>query len=117
MFFRNIYGHHAFYLDTRYHIVDELTGEHTYAKVSEANSTQEYRSYSHGVFLRNAHGQEVVMNPRGLTWRTIGGSIDLTFYSGPSALDVTKQYQRSTVGYCSLVFPFGITSFMISFLC
>ncbi|KAL3464154.1 glycosyl hydrolases family 31-domain-containing protein [Aspergillus heterothallicus] len=94
----NIYGHHAFYLDTRYHTVDALTDKHTYLKASEADNTQEYRSYSHGVFLRNAHGQEVVLNPRGLTWRTIGGNIDLTFYSGPSAADVTKQYQRSTVG-------------------
>ncbi|KAL2799144.1 glycosyl hydrolases family 31-domain-containing protein [Aspergillus keveii] len=99
----NIYGHHAFYLDTRYHIVDEMTGEHTYVKSSEADSSQEYKSYSHGVFLRNAHGQEVVMNPRGLVWRTIGGSIDLTFYSGPTASDVTKQYQRSTVGLPAMV--------------
>ncbi|KAL5343686.1 glycosyl hydrolases family 31-domain-containing protein [Aspergillus crustosus] len=95
---RNIYGHHAFYVDTRYFVVDEQTGEHTYAKSSEADAAQEYTSYSHGVFLRNAHGQEVILNPQGLTWRTIGGSVDLTFYSGPSVEDVTKQYQQSTVG-------------------
>ncbi|KAL2835120.1 glycosyl hydrolases family 31-domain-containing protein [Aspergillus cavernicola] len=95
---RNIYGHHAFYLDTRYYTVNERTGEHTYVKSNEADATQDYISYSHGVFLRNAHGHEVIMNRRGLTWRTIGGSIDLTFYSGPTAADVTKQYQRSTVG-------------------
>jgi hypothetical protein len=35
----------------------------------------------HGVFSRNAHGQEVVMNPEGLKWRSLGGSIDLTFYN------------------------------------
>ncbi|KAL3475634.1 glycosyl hydrolases family 31-domain-containing protein [Aspergillus californicus] len=93
----NIYGHHAFYLDTRYFTVEE-TGEYTYVKSSETEATQAYTSFSHGVFLRNAHGQEVIMNPRGLTWRTIGGSIDLTFYSGPTQADVTKQYQRSTVG-------------------
>ncbi|KAL4872901.1 hypothetical protein BDV12DRAFT_112743 [Aspergillus spectabilis] len=95
---RNIYGHHAFYVDTRYYTVDEQTREHTYVKSAEADGLQEYTSYSHGVFLRNAHGQEVVMNPQGLIWRTIGGSIDLTFYSGPSVEDVTKQYQKSTVG-------------------
>lgn len=55
-------------------------------------------SYSHGVFLRNAHGQEVILDPQGLTWRTIGGAIDLTFYSGPTVAEVTKQYQQSTVG-------------------
>ncbi|KAL2870834.1 glycoside hydrolase family 31 protein [Aspergillus lucknowensis] len=94
----NIYGHHAFYLDTRYHTFDELTGEQTYVKASETDPSQHYISYSHGVFLRNAHGQEVILNPQGLTWRTIGGNIDLTFYSGPTAADVTKQYQHSTVG-------------------
>ncbi|KAL4919930.1 glycosyl hydrolases family 31-domain-containing protein [Aspergillus aurantiobrunneus] len=94
----NIYGHHAFYVDTRYHQVDEQTGEHTYVKSSDADPGQAYTSYSHGVFLRNAHGQEVILNPKGLTWRTIGGSIDLTFYSGPTVAEATKQYQRSTVG-------------------
>ncbi|KAI9368798.1 glycosyl hydrolases family 31-domain-containing protein [Aspergillus egyptiacus] len=93
----NIYGHHAFYLDTRYFAVDEA-GEHAYVKSSEADTIQDYVSYSHGVFLRNAHGQEVILAPQGLTWRTIGGSVDLTFYSGPTAADVTKQYQHGTVG-------------------
>lgn len=98
MLTRNIYGHHAFYVDTRYYTVDEQTGEHTYVKSSEADATQDYVSYSHGIFLRNAHGQEVILNPKGLTWRTIGGSIDLTFYSGPTVAEVMEQYQRSTVG-------------------
>ncbi|KAL4970759.1 glycosyl hydrolases family 31-domain-containing protein [Aspergillus stella-maris] len=93
----NIYGHHAFYVDTRYYSVDDA-GQQTYVKASVADAAQEYTSYSHGVFLRNAHGQEVIFNPQGLTWRTIGGSIDLTFYSGPTVADVTKQYQTSTVG-------------------
>ncbi|KAL4932677.1 glycoside hydrolase family 31 protein [Aspergillus undulatus] len=97
----NIYGHHAFYVDTRYYSVDD-TGGRTYVKASEADATQDYTSYSHGVFLRNAHGQEVILNPQGLTWRTIGGSIDLTFYSGPTVADVTKQYQTSTVGLPAL---------------
>ncbi|PTU24247.1 hypothetical protein P175DRAFT_0513260 [Aspergillus ochraceoroseus IBT 24754] len=94
----NVYGHHAFYLDSRYYSVDEHTKEHTYVKSSESDPSHEYVSYSHGVFLRNAHGQEVILNPHGLTWRTVGGSIDLTLYSGPSAADVTKQYQLSTIG-------------------
>ncbi|KAL4993786.1 glycosyl hydrolases family 31-domain-containing protein [Aspergillus recurvatus] len=93
----NIYGQHAFYVDTRYFTVDEA-GKHTYVKSSDADPSQTYTSYSHGVFLRNSHGHEVVLNPQGLTWRTIGGSIDLTFYSGPTVAEATKQYQRSTVG-------------------
>ncbi|RDW81045.1 glycoside hydrolase family 31 protein [Aspergillus mulundensis] len=93
----NIYGQHAFYVDTRYYAVDG-NGKQAYVKSSEADPTQSYTSYSHGVFLRNSHGHEVVLNPQGLTWRTIGGSIDLTFYSGPTVAEVTMQYQRSTVG-------------------
>ena len=49
------------------------------------------------------------MNPEGLKWRTLGGSIDLTFYSGPSQADVTKNYQLSTIGLPALqqYFTFG----------
>ncbi|KAL4891029.1 glycosyl hydrolases family 31-domain-containing protein [Aspergillus ambiguus] len=94
----NIYGQHPFYLDTRYFKVDKHDGSHTLVKTSETDVSEEYVSYSHGVFMRNAHGQEVVLNPKGLTWRTIGGSIDLTFYSGPTQTEVTQQYQKSTIG-------------------
>lgn len=93
----NIYGHHAFYLDTRY-FRKGRDGDYTLVKASEADSAKEYVSFSHGVFLRNAHGQEVLLRSKGLTWRTLGGSIDLTFYAGPTQADVTKQYQLSTVG-------------------
>jgi hypothetical protein len=55
-------------------------------------------SLSHGVFLRNAHGQEVLLRPQSITWRTLGGSIDLYFYSGPSQAEVSKNYHTSTVG-------------------
>jgi alpha-glucosidase len=50
------------------------------------------------VFFRNAHGHEVKLQPGRLTWRTIGGSIDLYFYAGPTAATVTQSYQRSTIG-------------------
>ena len=55
-------------------------------------------SYSHGVFLRNAHGHEALLRPQSLTWRTLGGSIDLYFYAGPSATDVISSYQKTTIG-------------------
>lgn len=93
----NIYGQHPFYLDTRYYKVDKH-GSHTLVKTDKADASEEYVSYSHGVFLRNAHGQEVLLNPKGVTWRTLGGSIDLTFYAGPSQVQVTQQYLKSTVG-------------------
>jgi alpha-glucosidase len=39
----------------------------------------------------------------------LGGNIDLYFYSGPSAEEVTKSYQKSTVGLPALqqYFTFG----------
>ncbi|KAA8648813.1 hypothetical protein EYZ11_004025 [Aspergillus tanneri] len=92
----NIYGQHPFYLDTRYYKQEH--GPHVLSKSSKIDKSQEYVSYSHGVFLRNAHGQEVLLRSQNLTWRLLGGSIDLTFYAGPTQADVTKQYQLSTVG-------------------
>lgn len=62
------------------------------------DTTAEFTAYSHGVYLRNAHGQDVLLRPEGITWRTLGGSLDLYFYSGPSATDVIQSYQVSTVG-------------------
>ena len=67
-------------------------------KPGESDPTQDYAAYSHGVFLRNAHGQEVITKPDSLVWRTLGGSVDLTIYSGPSQEEVTKNYQISTIG-------------------
>lgn len=94
----NIYGQHPFYLDTRYYKVDGPNKTHTIVKSSEADPSEDYVSYSHGVFLRNSHGQEVLLRDQRLTWRTLGGSIDLTFYAGPTQVEVTKQYQLSTIG-------------------
>ena len=96
--YRNIYGTHPFYLDTRYYEVDSKQGTYTLLTTNETDQSKEYTSFSHGVFLRNAHGQEVLLRPEGITWRTLGGSIDLYFYSGPTQADVTKSYQTSTVG-------------------
>lgn len=84
---RNIYGSHPFYLETRY--FDESGALWT---SNEAHPETQYTSSSHGVYLRNAHGQEVLLRPDNITWRTIGGSIDLYFFSGPSQPEVTSQY-------------------------
>lgn len=78
--------------------MDKKDGSHILATRDKVDHSEEYVSYSHGVFMRNAHGQEVVLHPEGLTWRTIGGSIDLTFYAGPTQVDVTREYQKSTIG-------------------
>ncbi|KXX75580.1 Alpha-glucosidase [Madurella mycetomatis] len=92
----NIYGSHPIYLDTRYFTTDD-SGSLTYA-ADATDKAAKYVSYTHGVFLRNAHGQEVLLRPSGITWRAIGGSVDLYFYSGPKAEDVIKAYQQTTVG-------------------
>ncbi|KAK4241561.1 hypothetical protein C8A03DRAFT_30285 [Achaetomium macrosporum] len=92
----NIYGSHPIYLDTRYYEVND-SGELTYV-ANATDTAAKYVSYTHGVFLRNAHAQEIRLRPSGITWRALGGSIDLYFYSGPKAADVTKAYQQTTVG-------------------
>lgn len=91
----NIYGTHPIYLDTRY--FQDVNGEETYIANATDTSAQ-YITRTHGVYLRNAHAQEVLLRPEGITWRTLGGTIELYFYSGPSATDVIQNYQTSTVG-------------------
>lgn len=105
----NIYGSHPFYLDTRYFEVDSHTGKRTLFTSNTTNSNAQYESYSHGVYLRNAHGQEVLLRPQNITWRMLGGSIDLYFFNGPSQPEVTKQYQLSAVGLPAMqqYFTFG----------
>ncbi|KAI2787723.1 Alpha-glucosidase [Penicillium oxalicum] len=105
---QNTYGSHAFYLDTRYYEVNGH-GHHTLISSDQAKAHKNYASYSHGVFLRNAHGQEVLLGDEKLTWRTLGGSIDLTFYAGPTQREVTKDYQLSTIGLPAMqqYFTFG----------
>jgi alpha-glucosidase len=98
-----LYGSHPFYLETRYFETGsnktgklvkkfELGGNHT----SGGNGTgSPYKSYVHGVYLRNTHGQEIKLQSESLTWRSLGGSIDLFIYDGPTQPEVTKQYLKS----------------------
>lgn len=92
----NLYGNHPIYLDTRYFAASD-SGELTYAP-NATDKTAKYTSYTHGVFLRNAHAQEILLQPSTVTWRTLGGSVDLYFYSGPRAKDVMQAYHQTTVG-------------------
>lgn len=98
----NLYGAHPVYLDTRYYTTTTLDDGNGPTVLQYApdpsDTTKEYVSYTHGVFLRNDHAQEVLLRPGGLTWRTLGGSIDLYFFSGPSAKEVMASYQTTTVG-------------------
>ena len=100
---RNLYGSHPFYLETRYF---EKTGNDTKRALKQSELHQRsfgsagspYESYSHGVYYRNLHGMDVVMKPENMTWRTLGGAIDLFFFDGPTQAEVTKQYQTSAIG-------------------
>lgn len=89
-------------MDTRYYEIDPMTGNLTLVTSNETNATADYISYSHGVYLRNAHGQEILLRPSNITWRTIGGSIDLYFFSGPSQPAVTMAYQQGAIGLPAL---------------
>jgi alpha-glucosidase len=93
----NIYGHHPIYYDTRYFKVDSTSGKKTYAPNATDRSAQ-YMSYTHGVFNRNAHAQEILLRESNITWRALGGTIDLYFYDGPSQAEITSSYQKSAVG-------------------
>ena len=49
---------------------------------------------AHGVWMRNSNGMDVVYSDAGdsLTYRLIGGVIDLFIFSGPSAESASSQY-------------------------
>ncbi|KAI1432773.1 glycoside hydrolase family 31 protein [Xylaria sp. CBS 124048] len=92
----NLYGTHPVYSDTRYFEVDK-DGSMTYAAHPTDKSAQ-YKSFTHGLFHRNAHGQEIVLRETSITWRALGGTIDLYFFEGPTQDQVTKAYQTSAIG-------------------
>ncbi|KAI0505593.1 glycoside hydrolase family 31 protein [Xylaria bambusicola] len=92
----NLYGFHPIYLDTRYFTVTK-DGSMKYA-AHPTDKTAQYKSFTHGVFHRNAHIQEVLLRESRITWRSLGGTIDLYFFRGPTQDEVTKTYQKSTIG-------------------
>mmetsp|Transcript_1630 Transcript_1630/g.5773 ORF Transcript_1630/g.5773 Transcript_1630/m.5773 type:complete len:900 (+) Transcript_1630:70-2769(+) len=72
----NLYGTHPMYMELRQ---------------SEGSTN------AHGVFLFNSNAQSVQLQSGALTWRTIGGVVDLWFMLGPSPVQVIEQYS-SVVG-------------------
>lgn len=69
----NLYGSHPFYVEQR-------------------------KSGSHGVFLLNSNGMDVVIdkanNLQYLEYNTLGGVLDFYFLAGPSPVEVTQQYAQ-----------------------
>jgi alpha-glucosidase len=83
-------------LDTRYYITNDDGG---LVPIGNApNTSAYYTSFTHGVYLRNSHAQEIRLNENNVTWRTLGGSVDLFIYSGSKPADVIRSYQQSAVG-------------------
>ncbi|KAI1810462.1 glycoside hydrolase family 31 protein [Poronia punctata] len=92
----NLYGSHPIYLDTRYFKVSER-GNMVYSGRADDKQAN-YKSFTHGVFQRNAHAQEILLRESNITWRALGGAIDLYFFQGPTQDHVTKSYQKSAIG-------------------
>lgn len=90
----NIYGSHPFYLQTKYNEkVNGISRENSMFNPRFGNSKPAvYTSTSHGVYFRNSHAQEILLRDKNITWRIMGGEIDLYFFSGPSQPEVTRQY-------------------------
>ncbi|KAG0253564.1 hypothetical protein BG011_006309 [Mortierella polycephala] len=63
----NLYGSHPFHLEMR-------------------------NGVAHGVFLRNSNGMDVIISPKKITYKVIGGVLDFTIFVGPNPTDVINQY-------------------------
>jgi alpha-glucosidase len=90
----NVYGTHPFYLETRY-FTQNPDGSLSPVKSQESSPNENYTSFSHGVYLRNAHGQDILLESESITYRAIGGSIDLYFFQGPTQPEVTSSYLKA----------------------
>ncbi|KAJ2320829.1 hypothetical protein IWW52_001115 [Coemansia sp. RSA 2704] len=48
----------------------------------------------HGCYLHNSHGMDVILANQTVQFRVLGGTLDLYFFAGPSALSVVDQYTQ-----------------------
>lgn len=94
--YSNVYGTHPFYLETRY-FTENADGSLSLVRNPETSPKQKsnYTSFSHGVYLRNAHGQDILLESESITYRALGGTIDLYFFQGPTQPKVTSSYLKA----------------------
>ncbi|WPG98450.1 Hypothetical protein R9X50_00124000 [Acrodontium crateriforme] len=76
----------------------------TYPWYQETRYRNGKPSTAHGVYARNAHGQEWLLRKNTITYRTLGGSFDFYFLSGQnndgssSAVTTIAQYVSGCIG-------------------
>ena len=76
----NLYGAHPFYVETRF---------------DKSNSkSHKISSRSHGVFLLNSHGMDVLHRSGVVEYRVLGGTMDLYLFSGSTTKAVIEQYSE-----------------------
>ncbi|KAH9826584.1 putative alpha-glucosidase AgdA [Teratosphaeria destructans] len=78
-------------LDVNGHTVHPVYLEQRYGDGSVGSAR------AHGVYARNAHGQDWIMSPSTVSYRTIGGSFDMYFFSGRTPKEVISQYQTGVI--------------------
>nr|XP_019012327.1 alpha-glucosidase [Kwoniella pini CBS 10737]OCF51108.1 alpha-glucosidase [Kwoniella pini CBS 10737] len=75
----NMYGVHPMYMEVRW-------------------NEKQNKLMSHGIFLLNSNGMDVILRDGVIQYRAIGGTFDFYVFSGPAPNDVAAQYAQA-VGY------------------